>query len=332
MSESYNYELPTALSNSVMIVLVLYHGQTGELGDKNIRLESLALTFSFHYCHKKSLLTPTFTLQQMTKPETILPASLFGVTLVDAQTRQPFKEMRGPDGNTYVQIEPEREYFVEITASDWAPRFKAHVSVDGESLGYRYRSKDDGCCTKTLGLRSVKGGTNTLRALRFQRASSSAAGGGKYRGMHNNNSCDDSSNVHREAMTVHVTFHSVDDDWDYKENTWKVLDMNWNGANIEAAGSILSSPGTIETLGPKRSSRLFKTGALLGSMTLHYRTQEELIRILYPNINLNWSSSGGGSFSSSSYENELSRMPYRSRALTPTRRNGLGSRYNARIE
>ena len=212
---------------------------------------------------------------------------------------------------------------MEIRANAGAPRFKAHISVDGESLGYRYRSKHVGCCTKTLGLRSVKCGTNTLRALRFQRALTAAitteegSGGGlSCGGVHNNDLCDDTgsnndnnNNIHGNAMTVHVTFHAVDDDWGYKQSAWKVLDMHWNGASSGARGSILSSPGTIETLGPKRSSRLFKTGALLGSITLHYRTQQELIPILYPNVNLNWSSCRGGSHSN---VNVLARMSYQS--------------------
>ena len=268
--------------------------------------------------------------------------SFFGVTLVDAHTRQPFKEVRGPDGTTYVQIEPEREYFVELQSAPTAPRFKAEIYVDGESLGYRYRSSTNSskCGTnKLLGLRSVKGGTNTLRALRFQRAT-----GGK--DTANANDHDHPTNEERsdnngtcnggdDHTTVRVAFYSVDNDWGYKENAWKVLDMNWNGAAAETRGSVVSSAGTIETAGPRRSSRLYKTGALLGSIILHYRTEEELIRVLYPNLNLKWSS-GSASVSSSttttSHENVLSRIPRPSRSRTPTRRNGLASRFKISIE
>lgn len=271
----------------------------------------------------------------------IIPApSCFGVTLVDAHTRQPFQEVRGPDGTIHVLIEPEREYFVELQSTSTAPRFKAEIFVDGESLGYRYRSSQHSMkCggTKLLGLRSVKGGANRLRALRFQRAT-----GGKDSTnsnnhpvgevcSHNNGTCDGGD----DHMTVRVTFHSVDDDWEYKENAWKVLDMNWNGAGTEMKGSIFSSPGTIETVGPKRSSRLYKTGALLGSITLHYRTQEELIRVFYPNLNLKWSRSSG-SFPSptttTSHVNVLSRRPHPTRSRTPTRRNRFASRCKITIE
>jgi hypothetical protein len=196
------------------------------------------------------------------------PKGAFCVNLVDAHTKKPFKEVFGPDGNVYVEIESNKEYFVLIRSNAAAPRFKAAIFVDGESLGYQYRSKKAGGCSKTLGLRSVKDGENTVHALRFERVSS-IYGDDSYR------AADD--------MTVRVDFHTVGANWEYKgEPQEESQELNWNGAINELKGGILSTRGTVEITGPKRSKRFFETGACLASITLHYRVAKELVSILSP--------------------------------------------------
>jgi hypothetical protein len=190
----------------------------------------------------------------------------FEVTLLDARTNKPFREIQGPDDSNYVVIKSCKEYFVEIKASGSAPRFKAEIFVDGESLGYRYRSKQAGACVKKLGLRSVSQGESTLHALKFKEIKSIFG--------------DDASFRADDDMTVRVDLYEVEEEWERKSRTTD-LEISWQGADDTIIKSgIYSSKGTIQESGPALSQRVFKTGDFLASIKLHYRSHDDLKRIL----------------------------------------------------
>uniref|UniRef100_A0A7S1B9B7 Uncharacterized protein n=1 Tax=Corethron hystrix TaxID=216773 RepID=A0A7S1B9B7_9STRA len=62
----------------------------------------------------------------------------FSVQLIDADTRVPFKEHTGNDGKIYVEVEPEKEYFIKASSSLDPKKTKVRVTcaVDEEELGY----------------------------------------------------------------------------------------------------------------------------------------------------------------------------------------------------
>jgi hypothetical protein len=95
------------------------------------------------------------------------------VQLVDAVTKQPFKE-HYKDGKTYVEVEPQVEYFIKIQrkehnvmdGEDEIPEVIAVSEVDGVYLGYSSpwtfeEPGYNGC------LNSFKNGIETMTALRF---------------------------------------------------------------------------------------------------------------------------------------------------------------------
>jgi hypothetical protein len=59
----------------------------------------------------------------------------FTVELVSADSKVKFQQ-HTKDGKTYVEVEPEAEYFVRVAAEP-APRVSGRIDVDGKSLGYK---------------------------------------------------------------------------------------------------------------------------------------------------------------------------------------------------
>jgi hypothetical protein len=76
----------------------------------------------------------------------------FTVELVSADSKVKFQQ-HTKDGKTYVEVEPEAEYFVRVAAEP-APLVRGRIDVDGKSLGYKFgistRVKD-----KEKGLRGL---------------------------------------------------------------------------------------------------------------------------------------------------------------------------------
>lgn len=67
--------------------------------------------------------------------------TVLNVELVEAESKRPFKKHKGPDDNTYVEVEPEAEYFIKVIISMPEKKTicdaKVTLRVDGESLGYK---------------------------------------------------------------------------------------------------------------------------------------------------------------------------------------------------
>ena len=65
-------------------------------------------------------------------------AGNYSVRLVNAETKEAFKEHKAPDGKIYAEIEPGVDYFIEIEVVGGDP---GHVSywnstVDGKEFSY----------------------------------------------------------------------------------------------------------------------------------------------------------------------------------------------------
>jgi hypothetical protein len=94
------------------------------------------------------------------------------VQLVDAVTKQPFKE-HYKDGKTYVEVEPQVEYFIKIQrkehnvmdGEDEIPMVLAFYEVDGVNLGYR--TPDTFEKPEYKGCWDFSNGVSTHTALRF---------------------------------------------------------------------------------------------------------------------------------------------------------------------
>jgi len=65
---------------------------------------------------------------------------VLNVELVEAESKRPFKKHQGPDNNTYVEVEPEGEYFIKVIISvpemETLCDVKVTFKVDGVDLGY----------------------------------------------------------------------------------------------------------------------------------------------------------------------------------------------------
>lgn len=89
----------------------------------------------------------------------------FTVEIVNADTKIAFPYHTSPNGENYVEIEPNAEYFVRISA-DSEDRVMSYISIDGKSLGYHAsRTKADPAFD--YGLWEYKDGQTTYHALKF---------------------------------------------------------------------------------------------------------------------------------------------------------------------
>lgn len=101
----------------------------------------------------------------------------YSVRLVDAETKEPFKEHQGPGGTTFAEAEPDIDYLIEIEVVGGSPsqwrRFE--FSVDGKALGYASHSAC-GRAKQYKGIWSREDGQEHVRALKFSRPSISKGG------------------------------------------------------------------------------------------------------------------------------------------------------------
>lgn len=90
----------------------------------------------------------------------------FSVRLVQAETKQPFKEHYcRVDGKTFVEVEPDIEYFIEIWTIGGQQTGYFQTYVDGEYLNY-CTPVSPGCSTY-CGIYSRSNGRHIARALKF---------------------------------------------------------------------------------------------------------------------------------------------------------------------
>lgn len=68
----------------------------------------------------------------------MVQVGIFNVTLVEAKSKKAFKEHTALDGRTFVEVEPDKEYFIqiEIMAGEADTTHKVNFKVDEKDLGY----------------------------------------------------------------------------------------------------------------------------------------------------------------------------------------------------
>jgi hypothetical protein len=95
----------------------------------------------------------------------------FSVRLVEAETKEPFKEHTGPDGKVYAEVEPGVEYYIEAEMVGGDDPYKMHFLefyVAGTKLRYnKPHSSSDG--KYHAGIWSRKDGVDEQRAISFQK-------------------------------------------------------------------------------------------------------------------------------------------------------------------
>lgn len=184
----------------------------------------------------------------------------FSVELVYADSKTPFPEHTASDGSTYVEVEPDAEYFIRIH-SDRKSSVLSELSVDGSPLQYwatltREYTHDD------FGLWSFKDGKSSFQALRFVKA-----------GVRNDG--------HASASwtgTIEVKFHEAIFEKYYEQEDYSA---NWSGGDISFVTG-LSDPdkkkGVKSGKGSSiqvekasgRTMQFHSKGALIGTVKLHY--------------------------------------------------------------
>uniref|UniRef100_A0A6U5L181 Uncharacterized protein n=1 Tax=Corethron hystrix TaxID=216773 RepID=A0A6U5L181_9STRA len=100
---------------------------------------------------------------------------IFKVELVNANTGESFKQHIASDGEIYVEVEPNMEYFVKVSASDDPKERKitADIEIDGKKLWYRtylWTMKNN---TAHLGYSSMENGKHCDLSLKFAKVSNS---------------------------------------------------------------------------------------------------------------------------------------------------------------
>jgi hypothetical protein len=194
----------------------------------------------------------------------------FSVRLVNAETKEPFKEHTGPDGKIYAEVEPDLEYFIETSVIGGDPQKVLLFTffVDGKKLPYRSFEKE----VAYKGMWSIQDGISTTTALTFTRPSfsdskSSTSPGllmgdvkvdiseGIYSGIRTLENFD-SGSLQPASISASIT-HA---------HTKKVLR---SGEGTISESKAAYSKGTLVNS--------YVPGALLGSITIHYCTALGLI-------------------------------------------------------
>lgn len=73
-------------------------------------------------------------------------------------------------------------------------------------------------------------------------------------------------------------------EWEPKDRNVKIDDssVKWKGSSDSVKSGVHSSRGSIKISGPQVSQRVFKTGALITSTTLHYGNFARVFCVLAP--------------------------------------------------
>ena len=95
---------------------------------------------------------------------------IYKVELVNAVTNQAFQEHVGPDGNVYAEVEPDTDYFVRVSVEGSADNPVCFTFVvDGQLMDYSAGNKNGVVRGGRFGDFARENGTDTRRALRFQK-------------------------------------------------------------------------------------------------------------------------------------------------------------------
>jgi hypothetical protein len=199
----------------------------------------------------------------------------FKIELVYADTKIPFKE-HIKDGNVYVEVEPDVEYFISIKMTD-ASRDGVTVTkffVDEQDLGYQTNYTP--CTVRQTdyrGLWTRENGVSTIKALKFTKPRISA----------------DGTNVHPNLLMGKVEIKMYEGTFENYLDQSKNFSSSFSAAAVDVnqsglAGkkkSLRSGEGDTTVTENCTGERLakFTKGALLDMVTLNYCAALGLIEV-----------------------------------------------------
>jgi hypothetical protein len=206
----------------------------------------------------------------------------FEIQLAEAVSKRPFPE-HSKDGQTYIEVEPDAEYFVSIRKVAFTPTpLIVTIKVDGKRLGLRYRyHRCKSSAPKYKGLANVKeDGTIYFCALKFVKPSLSRVG-------NEVEACRGNSNA-RSMGSVEINIYEgkervIQQQTSIRPQENRITDFGVPQVAIATAGSggskkkCLRSRSGHESVASKVESARFKQKALLESTTLNYCATPGLI-------------------------------------------------------
>eukprot|EP00536_Pseudo-nitzschia_multiseries_P010060 jgi/Psemu1/306981/fgenesh1_kg.295_\ len=199
----------------------------------------------------------------------------FEVQLVSAEDKKtPFKEHQ-KGLNTYVEVEPDAEYFISVRRIKTSPTIlRYNLSIDGKCLGYWRFVRVSDLSTKLRGIWSRTKGISTHKALRFVKASfeSPEAGNPTTRaGM---------GEIRMDVRESFPTGKKMKKTMDFK-SSFQVSTIQCNmNARVTMKKALRSGEGNFEikqNCSERRS--IYRDGPILYSITLYYCATPGLIAV-----------------------------------------------------
>jgi hypothetical protein len=210
----------------------------------------------------------------------------FEIQLVEAVSKRPFPE-HYKDGQTYIEVEPDAEYFVGIRkiAASRTPLIVT-IKVDGKSLGLRYRyHRQKSSAAKYKGIANVKiDGTIDFCALKFVKPSLS-------RVAHQSEAWRRNIQHPRSLGNVEINIYEgkerlfqqqtailpKDDDWSTDFGVPQVALLATTSGSGGSKKKCLRSRSGHASVASKVETTRFKQKALLETITLNYCATPGLI-------------------------------------------------------
>lgn len=186
----------------------------------------------------------------------------YSVEIVNADGRIPFPEHTSTSGETFVEVEPEAEYYIRVKA-DSEDKVKGVISVDAKELGYHFLASKT-IPPKDKGIWEYKDGKSYVHALKFAKANVRQATG------------NDTTAPFWTGM-IEVSFYEASFKG-YKEQ--KDHTNKWNGGDVayvmnisdpDKKKGVKSDKGEhFEVKKSKRRRKQYAKGGLLSTITLRY--------------------------------------------------------------
>jgi hypothetical protein len=191
----------------------------------------------------------------------------FTVELVSADSKVKFQE-HTKDGKTYVEVEPEAEYFIHV-AAEAGPLLKAKILVDGKWLGYNtyIKNRANEKEKKVMGLWSTDGIASTHTALMFAKAK-----------VFNHSTNDEPQDKPFWTGNVQVQIFEITDTG--KTQTRKASQNKWDGGDVgfvigqtdPKKKGIMTTKGNFVTESTRQQvvQKTYREGKVLETIQLNY--------------------------------------------------------------
>ncbi|CAB9503115.1 expressed unknown protein [Seminavis robusta] len=196
----------------------------------------------------------------------------YSVRIVNAETKEPFKEHKGPDGKIYAEVEPDVEYFIEVDVIGGGKNSMAcfEFHVDGEKLPYRTISNEThGKSYK--GVWSCVNGVDKMQAFAFKRPvlTDSKGSSGPPGALIGDVQVDVSEAIYAGTCTRP----------DYKSDSLQAASVSSSLTNVQTKKVLRSGTGSVAETSARsiKVTSVYSPGVLLESITIHYCTALGLI-------------------------------------------------------